>query len=367
MNVLIAADYSSPRSGNFIASLIALARAVSGKEGTVVFVFPQERQWADWIRGEGFSLELVGNDVKKAEDQFPVLSKLIEKYRIDLLHLHFGMFHHAVTHHRKEMRNVRILLHDHMGFNSQTNLIKKYVLSCARSFDYARKSIGVISVMKQKNDAYLFLRKKWYVPNGLSLERFVDHSMSRDECRESLGINDSENVCLLLGWDLQCKGLDIALKAVNECRRRGHNVVLGVIGAGKGEPSSSAASFIRQETGLDPTESWIHYFKDCEDMYAVHRAVDCYISSSRWEGFSYGLLEAISQNTPVVVSNIPGTRWAKEYDNSFFYPVENHNKCADAIIMALHAGRAETNSASVIEKYSIDHWCNRVLEIYEEL
>lgn len=367
MNVMIAADYSPPQSGNFIASVIALARCVAAEGGTVVFVLPKERPWVNWIRDEGFAVEIVGKEGTDARTQFGVLSALLEKYPFDILHLHFGMFHHAVTHNRDELGDVRILLHDHMDYSVRSSPAKQMIYSVAHSINYAKNRIAVVSVMKRKHRAYLFLRRKWYVPNGLSMERYVDRSMSREECREFLGVSENEKVCLLLGWDPKLKGLDIALKAVHECRREDPDVVLAIIGVGRGAPADHAVRFIRNETEFDPNEPWIRYLHVYEDMFAVHRAIDVFLSASRRDAFSYGLLESISQDTPVVVSDIPGTRWAKAYNHCFIYPVEDYSKCAEAIMKALRAGRTETNSADVVDKYSIEKWCDKMMGVYRKL
>ena len=94
-------------------------------------------------------------------------------------------------------------------------------------------------------------------------------------------------------------------------------------------------------------------------------ASDGYLSSSRSEAFSNGILEAISQKSPVVVSNIVGTSWAWEYDNCFTYAVEDADQCADAIEKAVLNGRKTDNYQQIIEKYGIDVGCNRIITIYK--
>lgn len=58
MNIMIAADYAPPKSGNFIASVIALGRKLRDRGDNVVFAFPKEREWADWLRSEDFCVEI---------------------------------------------------------------------------------------------------------------------------------------------------------------------------------------------------------------------------------------------------------------------------------------------------------------------
>lgn len=366
MNILMAADFCPPTSGNFIASLITLARKLRSDGQTVIFAFPEKQRWIDWITGEGFEAVIVGKDAMAPDVQFPVLSSLLKQYKIDLIHTHFGMFHHAILHNRSAIKDVKILIHDHMDFGIRYNLIAYYCKSFFLSAKYAAKNINVISVMQRKHRSYLFLRKKWYIPNGISFERYIDHSMTREACRSYLGFRSTDKVCLLLGWDMKRKGLDIALKAVQRCRESDPCVCLAVLGIGTG-PDDSAKEFIRNETGIDPAEPWIKYLDSCEDMFAVHRAIDVYISASRKEAFSYGLLETISQDTPIVVSNIPGTRWTDVYTSSFFYSTEDAAGCANAIGRALELGRRQTNSSEIVKAYNIDGWCRQIMDVYKKL
>lgn len=367
MNIMIAACYSALQSGNFAASILTLGRRLRESGDYVVYVFPEDREWIQWFRAEKFDVEILSKSFNgKKVDQLQMLLKLIDKYQINLIHSHFGMFHHVLVFYRRKLGNIKIIIHDHMDFGLFPNMIIQYFNLAVYSFLYQMKNINVIAVMEKKKNSYLFLKNKWFVPNGLSLERHIGQSMNREECRKELGLKNSDKCVLLLGWDLKRKGLDIALKAIQKCRETDDNICLGIIGVGK-EPTDSAKEFVKGETGIDWEEPWIHFLDSYEDMFAVHRAVDVYLSASRKEAFSYGLLESISQNTPVVVSDISGTRWAGMYSNCFFYSVENVNACADAILKALSSGRKDSNSAEIVARYGISQWCDKVIEIYHTI
>lgn len=45
MNIMITADYSAPKGGNFVASIITLGRHLRKKGNHVIFVFPKECSW----------------------------------------------------------------------------------------------------------------------------------------------------------------------------------------------------------------------------------------------------------------------------------------------------------------------------------
>lgn len=369
MNVLIAADYATPASGNFIASCVDLGRALKNTGNDLFFCFPQspntlsENSWVNWLKREGFKVRLAPMD-RTEKENFAFLKSAIETYKIDILHIHFGFFHHTVTTFANEL-GTKIVVHDHMDFSAEGNVLKQKIRCIFSSLVYRKNKITVVSVNPHKDRAYVFARHR-YVPNGLSLVRNVSVSATREECRSEMGIAPDEKMCLFLGWDLYRKGLDVAVKAVNEIRKDNPKMLLGVVGIGS-PPHQGCLNFINERTGIDPNSEWIRYLPSREDMFAYHRAVDVYLSASRAEAFSYGILEAISQNTPVAVSDIKGTSWCHIYDKAVVYSTEDAKACADAINEATALGNAPSNYKNLVDEYSIDKWCEELLRIYAEL
>lgn len=371
MNVLIAANYATPASGNFIGSMLELAEHIRNHGGNASFIFPlkenttKKDSWTKWLEREGFEIFLIDLTIPE-EEQLKTLVSIIEKKQIGLLHIHFGLFHQFATHQRSKLP-VKILIHEHMEYPVGCNHVKQTLKYMLRSALYRKERIAVVSVHQQVDRALCFT-KHWYIPNALSFKRNVSSYMSRNERRNELGFLEDDKVVLFLGWDVYRKGLDVAVKAVKECRKQDENIKLAIVGLGT-PPKEERLQFIYDSTGISPREPWIYYLHNTEDMFSYHRAADVYLSASRSEAFSYGLLEAISQDTPIVVSDIKGTRWACEYNHSRSYPVENHIACSDAILFALHnyAGRGTANRDKVMLKYDIDEWAEKIYSIYEDL
>lgn len=365
MNVLIAAEYAAPFGGNFIGSLQDLARRLHQRGDQVTFLFPTPqdgpRPWADWLRRSGFEVILADPSLSQAE-QLRFLDGVLRRHDIDLIHVHFEQYLHLFRKHYRELKPVKVLIHDHMGFATGRSLAKQKLRLAAHSLDFAKNGFGLITVSRQKKKAYPFTCKKWYVPNGLSLLRNVDRFADREETRAELGLEEDEILCTLFGWLMKLKGLDIAVKAISALRQQGHKVLLGIIGGHR----EGYADFIRA-CDVDPDSDWIRYLGSREDIYSLHRAADVFMSLSRNEGFPYGILEAISQNAPIVVSDIPETRWAMDYSKASTYPVEDPAACAEAILRAAAMGRADSNAAQIMERYSIDAWCSRVMELYDRM
>lgn len=367
MNILIAADYATPASGNFIASCMELGRALKENNDSMVFIFPENentlspRSWVTWLKNEGFAVYLYnkmsGNDIK-------FLTTIIKKHKIDIVNIHFGLFYRSAIRHSKEL-GARILLHDHMDFAAGKNIILQKMRCIAQSLVYRKNKIAIVSVNPQKDNAYFFA-KHWYIPNGLSFIRNTFKEETREEIRTKLNIRENEKVCIFLGWDIYRKGLDIAVKAVNEIRRKDKSVLLCIVGMGD-PPAPERLRFIADMAGIDPNSSWIRYLPSREDMFAYHKAADVYLSASRSEAFSYGILEAISQNVPVAVSDIKGTSWCHQYSKAVTYQTEDFRACANAIERALLLGRSDSNANIILNKYSIEKWIDIMIRAYNSI
>ncbi|MBQ3384056.1 MAG: glycosyltransferase [Erysipelotrichaceae bacterium] len=370
-NILIMADYQAPKSGNFLASQLELGIKVRSLGYTVVYAFPDNYQggysWEKWLKDNGFDVYLIDCSVND-DQKLSVLRKIVEDYKVGIIHSQFGFLTQLLRQRHKEIGKVKVVFHDRMDFNETQSQLKQHLKTMGKALMYRFNGIYNISVMEKKDSYYWPMgnNRHWYVPNGLSLMRAEKDELSGEDRRKEIGINEEEKLILFLGWDLNRKGLDIALRGVEICRQKGMSVKLGVIGAGAGEPSERAVSFLT-EKGLDPYSEAIIYMHNYEDIFALNRAVDGYLSSSRSEAFSNGILEAISQKSPVVVSDIVGTSWAWEYDNCYVYEVENAEQCAQAIEKALNNGRNTANYKSIVEKYSADVWCKRIIEIYKTI
>ena len=369
-SILIAADYCAPRSGNFIASMLDLAEALRKDSRQAVFLFPsgaKQSPWAEWLSSHSFPVFFLKSKATEAET-LAFIRELVTQHGICLIHLHFGLLVNQLLPVHKSL-GVALVIHDHFDFVTTSSQIRQRLSVLKKALLYRRYGAYCISVMEKKDRWYWLMGKKHhsFIINGLSLRRAERDPLTKEERRQEIGVKAGEKLALFLGWDMERKGLDIAVKATELYRKNDPSLKLGVIGIGNdGKPSARAEQFLRSK-GIDPYTDAVIYMHSYEDIFALNRAVDCYISSSRAEAFSYGILEAISQNTPVVVSDITGTSWCWEYTNAHRYSVEDPEDCAKALHEALQASRAPSNFEAIIAKYGNDVWCKRILEVYQQV
>lgn len=295
-----------------------------------------------------------------------MLLNLIDEYSIDLIHNHFSCCDQVLLWDKELHSKVKILYHDHMDYVAEKPVKPQLIKQIKRAKRYREYGIGVISVMQRIHWGYFLAPKRWYIPNGISFKRNVLQSMSREECRAKLNLQPDTVFCLFLGWDIYRKGLDVAIKAVQKAQEDNPKIELGIIGF-EGNPSEETLERIQKVIGLSPLQEGTRFLDSMEDMYALHRAADVYISASRTEAFSYGILEAISQNIPVVVSDIPGTKWSWKYSKCFRFRNADADECAKAILKAIPHRHDESNRDVLTRKYNIDTWCDRVIKVYEKM
>lgn len=370
-NVLVMADYNPVFSGNFIASILALANKARCNNWKTIFMFPynadgSEPCWKGYIESGGGYEVLLYDRTLHTRDLTEMLIKVIGERNIDLIHSHFSSCYNSLLWSKEIHKRVKILFHDHMDFSAGVSFLPQIHKQIKSGKRYREYGIGVISVMKRKSRFYFLANKRWYIPNGISFKRNVEHSLSREEYRRKLKLNNDDKFVLFLGWDILRKGVDIAIKAVIECRKTHPEIKLGMTGFGA-KPSEKDINRIKQVIGIDPCQEGIMFLNSEEDMYALHRAADVYLSASRTEAFSYGILEAISQNVPVVMSNISGTKWAKRYSKCISFRNGNVDDCAKALLKALDARYLPSNKDIIVEKYNIDSWCEKVLTVYDKM
>lgn len=370
MNILTIANFKAGASGNFINSLIALGEAVRALSWEMVFMFPlrddgTECSWTDYIRSYGFTV-ITYSEQLPADELAQTVFSLVDQYEIDLIHTHFSAMNNFLLWNKEIHKRVKILYHDHMDYIAEKPFFPQFKKQVKLARRYREYGIGVISVMKKKDRGYFLVPNKWYIPNGITYCRNVPRSLSREEERARLQLKECEKLCVFLGWDIYRKGLDIAIKATQEVRRRGYDLTLGVLGFGA-DPDATVLDRIGAVIGFDPQVEGVRFLETEEDMYAIHRASDVFLSASRTEAFSYAILEAISQNVPVVVSDISGTRWSLRYSKSVKFRSCNVKQCADALIKAMTMRDTPSNRDTITESYHIKIWTKRIINAYRDM
>lgn len=132
------------------------------------------------------------------------------------------------------------------------------------------------------------------VPNGVAVPSAADPT-ERGRAREALGLGDGEVAALFVGQLEERKDPMAAIAATAAVRRAGIPLVLMLAGDGPLGPAVAAEA----GDAIRP----LGFRHDVPSLYA---AADLFLLTSRREGMSMALLEAMSQGLPVLAVDGPG-------------------------------------------------------------
>jgi glycosyltransferase involved in cell wall biosynthesis len=128
------------------------------------------------------------------------------------------------------------------------------------------------------------------------------------------------------------KGYDVLLEALVAVRARRPSATLRIFGDGDERERLEAAT---RRLGLDGAVDLPGF---SANPYAAVAAADLFVSSSRYEGFSNAIVEALACGTPVVATDCPSANReviAQGADGWVAAPPEEPQALADAILRAL--------------------------------
>jgi glycosyltransferase involved in cell wall biosynthesis len=205
------------------------------------------------------------------------------------------------------------------------------------------------------------------VVNGIDASAFRRDSASRSMVRASLGIDAHEFVVGTVGRLTSAKRYDLLIAAIAELRRTHPYVRLFI--AGDGPLRDALQSQVRQ-LGL---EQCCELLGQRADVGGVHHAFDLFVQSSATEGTPNAVLEAMALETPIVATDVGGTRQLIRHDvDGFLVSWGSVGALAAAIVMVMNnPDRAHgwtTNARRRVEQdLSFETRMGKVETIYTEL
>ncbi len=182
------------------------------------------------------------------------------------------------------------------------NLIPQYAHPrrlIVQTADRAAGSIGVCgALMGSLAELGADPRKLHVMRNGVDLERF--HPIGRNEARQRVGVAAEKRVLLSVGYLIERKGHDIAVRALAQLPE---DVVLVIAGSG---PERSNLENLARMLGVQDRVRFAGQVAN-EELKWWYSAADALVLCSSREGWANVLLEAMACGTPAIATNIWGT------------------------------------------------------------
>ena len=200
---------------------------------------------------------------------------------------------------------------------------------------------------------------------GIDLSRFTEAAPEqRNAVRRELGLEDGDIFAFTVGNVIPRKNQSVlirAAKALNDPRFH-----LFIAGDG---PLESELKALAKELGV---ENQVHLLGFRRDVCCLSSAADIFLFSSRQEGLSVSVMEAMACGLPIVASSIRGnTDLIDSGKGGFLVPSDDSEGFADAIrkILADPGIREQMKRYNLekIRRYSIESVTEQMARLYESM
>jgi len=184
-----------------------------------------------------------------------------------------------------------------------------------------------------------------------------------------LGVTEEETVFLHLGYDPVIKGADVFVKAAEIFNRNAAGKALFVI-VGRKE----TREFVSKMSQSSTLKSLLRVIEPVEKFSSFLNGVDVLVSSSRREGLSYAVLEAMTANKVIFCSDIPGVADSlRTARGVWIFPCGDEQalyalmKKAHELPLSEREQAGRLNALHIAEHYSLESWANRMVGVYRPL
>lgn len=190
---------------------------------------------------------------------------------------------------------------------------------------------------------------------------------SSEEKRHELGIEHNIPILLAAGRVCEQKDYETLLKATKLLKDQDQKYRLLIADDG---PLWDEMNLLRDTLGLQNNVTFLGRRNGIAELMNM---TDIFVQSSRWEGLSISIMEAMMFGKPIVATAVDGTcEQIRDGIDGLLVPAGNHVSLAGAITsllnneqMRLQYGQSAKKRA--YEEFTMDVMSERLIKLYEEV
>ena len=284
------------------------------------------------------------------------LIKLVRREKPDVLHGYLNVSNILAALVGIIFSQVRVV----WGIRSSNVRLDEYDWLMRISYGIERRLSGLADLIIVNSYAGLryavrkgFTREKMIViPNGIDVERFQPDPQARQRVRAEWSVAEDQILVGLVGRIDPMKDHETFLKSAAIVAKEHKHFVFACVGRSF-EPDKQRLVELSKELGIADLLIW----SDARaDMPAVYNALDVLVSSSRSEGFSNVIAEAMACDAPCVVTDV-GDSAIIVAASGEVVPPQNAEAMKTAIVRCIEKSRAshekQTRRQRIVEKFSV--------------
>lgn len=348
--ILHICDYAANYRGNFIDSLESIPAYHNNIAN--IYLFPSRAKntvakiWISEMNKEKKTAYIQEENFLK---NLLLFLQIIKKHKVTHIIRHFSDLHVDIII-KFLFNSKRVIRFFHCGYTEKKDL--RHML---RRFLWKNnKLVGVSnSIANEVQRAFpdFFVAP---VVNAIHFERLekVDPMIKADAVS-----------LLMMGWDYERKGVDLAVKVVGKLQKK-YNLILQIIGDKNEE---KIRELVNQIVGENP--NWIRYLPPTNNIGTYYVANDIFLSPSRQEAFGYANVEAVYCKNSIVLSKVDG-QGELQIEGAYWFESENieeFEKNLEKAIIELSTeekiAQRERAKMKVKQIYSLEEYSKKVVAL----
>jgi len=316
---------------------------------------------------KNYPISIIRN-IKPSKDYKAInaTSKIIKSEKPDLIHAHSakgGVIGKIVG----KMNSIPVLhTPQAYSFLSADNKLKKNVFLGLEKFLSKWDNKILASSTSEKNRA---LNEVGYKNERVLL---FNNSINAIETIPNLSIEKTwpdEYICSVGRPSFQ-KNIEMMIEVLRQIKEKSPNVHLVLMGVGYHAPNLDHVKSLIKKYNLDSNITLLEWTKR-DDIFNIIKNSKLYISTARYEGLPYSVIEALALEKACVVSDADGNRdLIVDNENGFVIKNENIGQFANAVLELLRDDKKrkqfEENSLKFFnEHFNIKNTIHKLENIYK--
>jgi len=338
-----------------------------GYENFTICTFTSNGSFYEKAKHDG--LQLISLGLKSKHDPRAIwrLVKVIKKGQFNVIHTHLLIAYLYSVIALFFVWNVKLVYTIHGIAPNDFNSISKKFFYKILSFRTDRVVAVSNATMKKYIELTSVNESKVSVVWNAVKNSISEIQKSSEEKRRELDIEHNIPILLAIGRVCEAKDYETLLKAAKLLKDQDQRYRLLIAGDG---PLWDEMNLLRDTFGLQNNVTFLGRRNDIAELLNM---ADIFVQSSRWEGLSISIIEAMMFGKPIVATAVDGTcEQIRNGIDGLLVPAGDHISLANAIKsllnnkqMQLQYGQSAKKRA--YEEFTMNIMSERLIKLYEEV